>query len=267
MKLQPTLAIALRQWYLARGSLTRIIPMCVWVGVDIILWGFISKYLGSITQETGRMVPIFLGAMLLWGFLVRVMQGTTMAFMEDTWSRNFLNLFATPIRISEYIAGLVISSIFTSAIGLVVMALLATTVFGLSFMTYGLAIVPFMLSIFLFGIALGIVGCAIMLRLGPAAEWFVWPIPALLSPFACVFYPLATLPHWMQLIAQAVPPSYVFEAMRGVVAGQGADYHALAVSLALDALDIVLASFTFGSVYRHALQSGLIARYSAESVS
>ena len=29
-----------------------------------------------------------------------------------------------------------------------------------------------------------------MLRLGPAAEWFIWPIPALISPFAGVFYPL-----------------------------------------------------------------------------
>ena len=43
-------------------------------------------------------VPALLGAVLLWDFLTRVMQGVTMAFFEDVWSRNFLNLFATPLR-------------------------------------------------------------------------------------------------------------------------------------------------------------------------
>ncbi len=48
--------------------------------------------------------------------------------------------------------------------------------------------------LFFFGIALGVFAIAMVLRYGPAAEWFVWPIPAILSPFAAVFYPIATLP-------------------------------------------------------------------------
>ena len=32
-----------------------------------------------------------------------------MAFFEDVWSRNFVNIFATPLLISEYLTGLVIS--------------------------------------------------------------------------------------------------------------------------------------------------------------
>jgi hypothetical protein len=63
-------------------------------------------------------VPTLLGAVLLWDFFTRVMQGVTMTFFEDVWSRNFLNLFAnlfaSPLRISEYLAGLVMSSIVTS---------------------------------------------------------------------------------------------------------------------------------------------------------
>ena len=38
--------------------------------------------------------------------------------------------------------------------------------------------------------------------------------PALLSPFAAVFYPLAVLPQWMQGVAHVLPPAYVFEGMR-----------------------------------------------------
>jgi ABC-2 type transport system permease protein len=115
--------------------------------------------------------------------------------MEDVWSRNFLNIFATPLSISEYVSGLVLSSIGTSAVGLVVMIFLASTIFRLSFLAYGIALVPFLLVLFLFGIALGILGAATVLRFGPASEWFIWPVPALVSPFAGVFYPLSTLPH------------------------------------------------------------------------
>ena len=42
------LAIALRQFYLLRGSVSRVLPLFVWVAVDIILWGFITSYLNAV---------------------------------------------------------------------------------------------------------------------------------------------------------------------------------------------------------------------------
>src|SRR6185295_1190391 len=131
----------------------------------------------------------------------------------------FLNLFATPLLISEYVAGLVVSSVATSSIGLVVMLVLASAAFGLSFLSYGLLLIPFLLVLFLFGIALGIFASAVVLRLGPASEWFIWPVPALISPFAGVFYPVSTLPVWMRGISYLLPPSYVFEGMRAIISG------------------------------------------------
>jgi len=195
------------------------------------------------------------------------MHGVTMAFFEDVWSRNFLNIFASPMTIAEYLAGLVTTSIATSAVGLLVMLVLATAVFGLSFFSYGGAFVPFLLVLFLFGIALGIVGCGIVLRLGPSAEWFVWPIPALLSPFAGVFYPVATLPQWMQLVARLLPPAYVFEGMRAIVMGGAVSRVSLVIGGVLAVIDVLIASVFFTRVYRQAVRTGLIARYSAESVS
>src|SRR5579862_3939808 len=183
MSFRRTAAIFLRQFYLVRGSLARFLPLFVWVTVDMTLWGFMSRYLNRFAGSGYNFVPALLGAVLLWDFFIRVMQGVTMAFFEDVWSRNFLNIFATPLSISEYIGGLVLSSIATSAVGLAVMLLLSTTVFGLSFFAYGFLLFPFLLVLFLFGIALGITGTSAVLRYGPAAEWFVWPIPALVSPF------------------------------------------------------------------------------------
>jgi ABC-2 type transport system permease protein len=261
-----TAAIVLRQFYLMRGSLSRILPLFVWVAIDIVLWGFITRYLNAVAAAGFNFVPVFLGAVLLWDFFARVMQGVTMTFFEDVWSRNFLNIFATPISLSEYLAGLVLSSIATSAIGLGIMLLLAALAFGLSFFAYGLVLLPFLLVLFLFGIALGIFGSAVVLRLGPSAEWFIWPIPALLSPFAAVFYPVSILPGWMQVLSRALPPSYVFQAMRTILSGGAISGYALLAAGCLAAFYIFLACWFFTRVYRYAVRTGLIARYSAETV-
>jgi ABC-2 type transport system permease protein len=260
-------AIVLRQFYLIRGSFSRVVPLFAWVGIDIVLWGFITKYLNSVAESGFNFVPALLGAVLLWDFFMRVMQGVTMAFFEDVWSRNFLNLFATPLSMSEYVGGLVITSILTSSVGLLVMLLLATLVFGLSFFSYGLVLILFLLILFFFGIALGIFACAMVLRLGPSAEWFVWPVPALLSPFAGVFYPLSTLPQWMQTLSHILPPAYVFEGVRAIVSGRAFPQVYLIEGIGLDVLYILLAYLFFSRTYRYAVRTGLIARYSAESVS
>jgi len=220
MRASRAAAIVLRQVYLLRGSPVRLLPMVAWVAIDIVLWGFITRYLDRVAGPRAHFTATLLGAVLLWDFLARVMQGTTTAFFEDVWSRNFLNIFATPLRISEYLTGLVATGVGTSLLGLASMMLLATTVFGLSFLAYGVALVPFVLVLFVTGVALGIFGASIVLRLGPASEWLIWPIPSLLAPFAGVFYPLATLPAWMRAISHVMAPSYVFEGMRAIVAGR-----------------------------------------------
>lgn len=267
MRFQRAAAVVLRQLYLLKGSPARVLPLFAWVAIDMVLWGFITKYLNSVTASGMNFVPTLLGAVLLWDFFTRVMQGVTMAFFEDVWSRNFLNVFATPLSISEYLAGLVLTAILTSAVGLLVMLVLAATVFGLSFAAYGLMFLPFLGVLFLFGISIGVFGCALVLRLGPASEWFVWPIPGLLSPFAGVFYPLSTLPGWMQAVAHLLPPSYVFEGMRALVSGGAFNATTLLWGLGLAVLYLLLACWFFAHIHRQAVRTGLLARYSAESVS
>jgi ABC-2 type transport system permease protein len=259
-------AVMLRQFYLLRGSPSRALPLFAWIAIDIVLWGFITRYLDALARPGFDFVPAVLGAVLLWDFLSRVMQGVTMAFFEDVWSRNFLGVFASPLSITDYVLGLVATGILSSLIGLAVMIAIAGLVFGLSFASYGLAIVPCLFVLFLFGIALGVAGAAIVLRLGPAAEWLVWPIPAVLAPFACVYYPLAMLPPWLHPLSLILPPTYIFEAIRAIAADGPAPYGEIAWALVLAALYVLAAGVLFAHIHRVCVRTGLIARYSAESV-
>ena len=265
MKWRPVSGIVLRQIYLLRGSPTRVVPLVIWTAIDILLWGFITRYLNSMSGGGVDFVPTLLGAVLLWDFCTRIMHGVGTAFLEDVWSRNFLNLFSSPLSISEYILGLVITSILTSVLGLLTMLLLATGVFHLQLFSLGFPLAAFLMVLFVFGISLGIFGSAVVLRLGPASEWLLWPLPALLSPFAAVFYPLKVLPPWMQAVAHVLPPSYVFEGMRGVLSGGPFPATLLLQGAAVAVTELLLAAYFYASVYRHAVRSGLLARYSAES--
>lgn len=264
---RPILAVILRYFYLLRGTPARWVPIFAWVAIDIVLWGFISRYLNSVTDARINFVTTLLGAVLLFDFFTRVMHGVVGVFLEDVWSRSFLNLFASPLSIWQYLLGLVITTISTSLVSLLIMLVLASAAFGLSFFAYGLTMVPFLLILFLFGISLGIITAAVVLRLGPSAEWFVWPVPAIISPFAAVFYPLSILPLWMQWIGKLLPLSYVFEGLRTIVAGGTVPGRSLVWGILLAILYLLLAGWYFKHVYGHAVRSGILARFTAESVS
>jgi ABC-2 type transport system permease protein len=98
MNLRRASAIVLRYYFLLSDSGMRVIQIFVWSALDIVLWGFITKYLASISA-TFAFVPAFLGAVMLWEFLSRVQQGISTPFLEDVWSRNLLNFFASPLRV------------------------------------------------------------------------------------------------------------------------------------------------------------------------
>jgi ABC-2 type transport system permease protein len=144
---------------------------------------------------------------------------------------------------------------------------MATTLVGLPFFSLGLLLIPFLLILFLFGIAFGVLASAMVLRFGPASEWLVWPIPAMLSPFVGVFYPLSALPAWMRAVGYVLPPAYVFENMRAIVVGRSYSFSDMLIGVALAMLYLMLSAWLFTRVYAYAVRSGLLARYSAESVS
>ena len=265
MSLRRIYAIIYRYFSILKGSPDRVIGLYIWMLIDMVLWGFISTYLNRIIAPGFNAISAFLGAVLLSGFFSRVMLNMNMTFFEDMWSRNFINIFASPMRISEYLLGLISCGVLTSSLGLLISFAFANLLFYFSPFAYGAAILPFVMILFLFGIALGIFGCAVVLARGPSSEWFIWPIPAVISPFVGVYYPVDTLPHWMQAVSYLLPPRYVFEGLRGVLHGNPVPVSQLGLGICLAILYITIASFVFLAVYRKAMRTGLIARYSAEN--
>ena len=202
MKLRPIAGIVLRQIYLLRGSPVRVFPMVTWVAIDIVLWGFITRYLNNVSGGGMDFVPTLLGRRAAMGFLhphhARSQHGISRGRLVAQFPESVC-LAPVDLRIHHW-AGDHQRDDQQCRGGRDVE--LATGVFHLQFFAMGLPLIAFLLVLFVFGITLGIFASGIVLRLGPASEWLLWPLPALLSPFAAVFYPLAVLPHWMQWVAR-----------------------------------------------------------------
>lgn len=267
MNLARVYAVFLRQIYLMRGNPTRF-SFLLWIVFDIIQWGFISKYLGQLGQETFSFITVILGAIILWEFLSRIQQGVMTSFLEDIWSQNFINFFASPLKITEYIGGLVLTSLITGALGFVSMLLLAGLFFGYNILVVGAYIIPFLLILLIFGIAMGIFTSAMIFWLGPSAEWFGWPIPFILASFTGVFYPISTLPQVLQYIGKFFPSTYVFESMRAIVTGTAltkAIIFNLAIGTALALIFLFASYFLFVRVYHRNLKSGSLSRFESEN--
>src|SRR4051812_3149492 len=103
MSLKRTYAISLRYIYLLLDNPQRLVTIFLWVLLDIILWGFLTRYLNDVGNAGFSFVPVLLGAIMLSDLLSRVQQGVSVPFLEDIWSRNLINYFASPLRIHEYL--------------------------------------------------------------------------------------------------------------------------------------------------------------------
>jgi ABC-2 type transport system permease protein len=103
MSLSRTFAIFVRQLFLFKSNPTRLASIFLWLIIDIVQWGFISRYLGSFGEATFGFITVILGAIIMWEFMSRIQQGILMAFLEDIWAQNFVNFFASPLKVREYL--------------------------------------------------------------------------------------------------------------------------------------------------------------------
>ncbi len=249
-------AVLLRHAYLARSSWIRVFDLMYWPLLQMIIWGFINTFLATQSSWVLRAGGLLIGAVLLWDVLVRGQFGMTLSLLEEMWSRNFANLFVAPLRPIEYAVALMSLSVIRSLIGVVPAALLAIPLFAYSIFDLGLPLVAFYAVLTMTGWAAGLLMCAMLIRFGLAAESFAWASIFLLAPICGVYYPVATLPGWLQSVAWALPPTHVFEGMRALVIDGvfRADLMVSGIALNLVYVAGAIAVFLFG--FRRARERG-----------
>ena len=258
MNLNKMYGLFLRHFYLIKSSLPRVLDLIYWPTIQITLWGFISNFFATYTTYYNNAVGIILTCAILYDFLFRTSIGFNMLFLEEIWSRNFTNLFISPMRISEIITSLVGTALIRALIGLVPAILLTSPLFGISILNLGISLFFLFLSLYLFGITLGILVSAGLLRFGPSFENIAWSTMFLIAPFGCIYYPIDILPNIFQKVAYSMPLVYIFEEARRILIDNTVNIENIYYAFILNIVYLTIAISLFYYSFNQAKKKGTL---------
>jgi ABC-2 type transport system permease protein len=249
-------AMLLRHWYLLTSSWPRLLEMVYWPALTLISWGFLQNYISGNASFFARAGGTLIGAIILWDILFRGQLGFSISFLEEMWSRNLGNLMMSPLTPFEFLLSLMIMSLIRLSIGIVPMAVMASLFFNFNVLGLGFALVAFFCNLILTSWAVGIMVSGLVVRNGMGAESLAWTLVFILLPLACVYYPVAVLPHWLQWVAWLLPPTYVFEGMRALLIDKVFRADLMIEALAINAGLFVVAILVFVALLNSARSAG-----------
>jgi ABC-2 type transport system permease protein len=258
--LNRTGAMVLRYVYILRSSWPRIVELAYWPLMQMVLWGFISKFMATNSTWVAQAAGVLIAAVLLWDVLFRGQLGFSVSFLEEMWSRNLPNLFVTPLRPHEFVLALIVMSLVRTLIGVLPAALLAIVFYHYSIFDLGLPLIAFFFNLMMLGWSMGLIISALILRNGLGAESLAWMAMFVLAPLSGVFYPVTVLPGWLQPVAAALPSSHVFEGMRATMFEGVVPVGALLTAFGLNLIYLAAAAAFFLYTFRFARRSGLLMR-------
>jgi ABC-2 type transport system permease protein len=251
-------AMVLRHWYVIRSSWPRTAELIYWPLVQMLTWGFLQSYLAQTTSLAGRAAGLFIGGVLLWDILVRGQLGFSIAFLEELWARNLGHLMMSPLRPAELIASLIVVSLVKLSVAMVPVMFMAYWFFGFNVLSLGIGFAALFANLTVMSWSMGLISAGVVLRWGLGAENFAWLVAFVLLPLCCVYYPVATLPAWLQPVALALPPTYVFEGLRALVTHHTFEAGYMLTALLLNVVYFGLGAAAFAFFLRRARASGAL---------
>ncbi|MDD3287726.1 MAG: ABC transporter permease [Alphaproteobacteria bacterium] len=240
-----TRSMVLRHVYILLQSWPRMLEMVYWPALNIVVWGFMNEHLTQQTSKAEFVVGLLMGAIIMWEVTTRSILSVSVSFLEELWSRNLGQLFASPLKPSEYAFGLIVWSVIRTTVAIIPCVLIAWIAFDYWIFGMGYSLIGFYVNLMISGWWCGFLVMALLLRFGVGAEWMSWIIAFSMLPFVAVFYPVSVLPEWMQTIAWFLPPTYAFEGMRSIANLHVVRYDLMFQSLGLNLLYTVLSAAIF----------------------
>jgi ABC-2 type transport system permease protein len=253
-------AISRRNAYVLLRSPHRFFDLTIWPLVDVMLFGSLAVF-GA--QSTGGLqrAAYLLSGVVLWHVVYQANIAVATGFLEETWTRNLLSLMVTPMREWEYIAGVALFGLVKTALGVGAVAVTAVALYAFDITSLGLGLIPVVVLLMLAGWALALFVIGLVLRFGTGAEALAWGMLFVLMPLSGVFYPVGSLPGFLQPIALALPTTHAFNAAHRLAVGGGVPWGTLGLAAATTVLFGAVAVGFLLRMLRTFRSRGYITRY------
>ncbi len=218
-------AISRRHAYVMVRSPHRLFDVTLWPLVDVVLFGSLAAFVSaSDTAGTAQAAGYLLAGIVLWHVIYQSQIALSTGFLEETWTRNLLNMMITPVREVEYVVGVALFGMVKLVLGVGVMVIAALAFFSFHTWSLGAGIIPIAAVLLVVGWAISLLVIGLVLRFGTGAEALAWGVMFVLLPLSGVFYPTDALPALLQPLAKALPTTHTFTALRGLVDQTGTEW-------------------------------------------
>ncbi len=212
----PIWAMVLRHARMLRRDFNFLLGVFYWPSLDILIWGFLGSWIQHTTPgKFQNYEAVALLGVLLWQVVGRGCNIMAISFCEELWSQNVINLFSLPIRISEWMCGIVLFTAIMIACTFMVSMTVIYALYDVSIWQLLSTFLIFVTPLFLACIWVGFTCLQIIVTLGKRGAELGFVFAWFLMPFSGAFYPIDVLPRWGQMVSSWIPMSYVFQGMRG----------------------------------------------------
>jgi ABC-2 type transport system permease protein len=250
------LGVYFRYFYVARKGLHQLSDIFYWPFVDIILWGLTSVWIQS-QSHIDNLPLILMTGLIFWQIAWRGSIDISVSLLQEFWQRNLVNLFSTPLKISEWAVGILLLSLTKLFVTISFGALAIYILYALNVFTVGWVFIPFAISLIIFGWTISFISSSAIIYWGHKVEMLAFMVAFLFAPFSAVFYPIDVLPEWARTIAWCLPTTYIFQGMRCILTVGHCPSTYFWISLALNAIYLSGAIALFNWAFEKSREKGL----------
>ncbi|MCA9332392.1 ABC transporter permease [Candidatus Saccharibacteria bacterium] len=252
-------ALVLQELYLTRHSVEIFFDTLFFPLMSVILFGLIMHFFGQVEQSTNAQYLLI--GILLWQIISVSQYNITVSSLWSVWSHNLTNIFIAPISVKEYISAHIIASFIRTFSIFIFLAGGTYLLFDFSILNIGILNFIFaFINLSLFAWWLGYILLGYIFRYGTRIQAIAWGAIFLFQPLTASFFPVSTLPGWLQTVAYALPPTYVFESARKSIVTPGIYWNYVVIALAMNVAYSIFGLFIFKRLFRRSKETGQFAR-------
>ena len=206
-------------------------------------------------------VVLLVTGIMLFHLIWQLTLAGSFGLLDEVWSRNLLNLIATPLTEREMLSSFGVVGLLRTGVSVTVIGAVGVVFFAVSPTSAGVVLVPSAALLLLFGWSVALFVVGLTLQYGDRAEVFSWGTLVLLMPLSGVFYPVESLPPVLQVVARAIPLTHVFDAVRiGIEDGEVA-WAQLAVAASGTAVIAAASTWFVAHQLRRFRRDGWVTRF------
>lgn len=225
-------AVVKRHLYVQRRASHRWFDALIWPMVDTVIWGSIGLYVEQQGGAGRSTTPYMIAGVLLMHVVYQANVSLATGFLEETWTRNLLNMMVTPLKETEYLAGLVVVSLLRLVVALCTVGVAAAALYAFDVTSAGWGLLPVVAVLMLVGWVIAMFVIGLTLRFGSGAEILTWGILFIVIALSGTFYPVGALPGVLQPLAHLLPSTQAYAAGRTLLDGEPLPWDRIGIAAA-----------------------------------